>query len=179
MAKIFLVPVGNIGEDMLTKLSSNLEEQFLFQFEILPAVSIPTHAYNVVKKQYLASAIIERLKKEKTGDEKYLLGITNVDLYVTSLNFVYGHSEPDEGIALLSYFRLNPGYYGQPENENLLFQRVLKEGTHELGHAMSTKHCFNPQCVMYFSNSIFDTDNKSAFFCADCEKKLKKSAGNA
>ncbi len=178
MSKILLVPVGNIELDILTKLASNLEEQFLFQFEILPAIPIPTHAYNVVRKQYLASAIIERLKKEKDDDAKYLLGLTNVDLYATTLNFVYGHSEPDEGIAVLSYFRLKSEYYGRTEDENLLFQRILKEATHELGHAMSNKHCFNPKCVMYFSNSIYDTDSKGPFFCTDCEKRLKRSAGN-
>ncbi len=178
MGKICIVPVGGINLDILPRLASNLEERFLYQFEILSAVSIPTHAYNVVKKQYLASAIVERLKKEMPESCKYLLGLTNVDLYMTSLNFVYGHSDSEEGISLISTYRLNPSYYREVEDENLLFQRLVKEATHELGHAMGSKHCFNAQCVMYFSNSIFDTDRKNAFFCVECEKKLKKIAGN-
>jgi len=38
-----------------------------------------------------------------------------------------------------------------------------------LGIIYGLGHCRNPGCVMFFSNSILDTDRKSSFFCESCQ----------
>ena len=71
------------------------------------------------------------------------------------------------------------GVLWRAADDNLLFQRTLKESMHELGHAFGLKHCYNARCAMYYSNSIFETDNKMAHFCEMCDRRLAARATNA
>lgn len=48
----------------------------------------------------------------------------------------------------------------------------FKEAVHELGHTLGLVHCEQPQCVTHFSNTLADTDRKSADYCAACQAKL-------
>ncbi len=50
--------------------------------------------------------------------------------------------------------------------------RALKEAVHELGHTYYLSHCADAKCVMYFSNSLADTDIKGAGFCKRCQQRL-------
>jgi len=98
------------------------------------------------------------------------LGIVNHDLYVPELNFVFG--EASWKAAAISLTRLRQEFYHLPENRSLFHQRILTEAVHELGHTYGLGHCENPRCVMFFSNSLMDTDRKGPAFCARCKSKL-------
>jgi archaemetzincin len=98
------------------------------------------------------------------------LALVNADLYVPKLNFIFGLAEFD-GNALVALPRLSPTFYGYPENEKLYYKRITKEVLHELGHVLGLRHCHN-RCVMRFSNSLSDTDEKPVEFCPSCLKKL-------
>jgi len=109
------------------------------------------------------------LDKNDTAYEK-ILGIVDHDLYVPELNFVFG--EASRIAAVISLTRLRQGFYHLPENRSLFHQRILTEAVHELGHTYGLRHCENPRCVMFFSNSLMDTDRKGPAFCARCKSKL-------
>ncbi|MEA2005134.1 MAG: hypothetical protein U9O50_02570 [Acidobacteriota bacterium] len=51
------------------------------------------------------------------------------------------------------------------------------EAVHELGHTYGLSHCPDAKCVMHFSNSLLDTDKKSASFCTHCHKLLDEIIG--
>jgi archaemetzincin len=68
---------------------------------------------------------------------------------------------------------LNEEFYGLKEDRALFELRVLKEALHELGHTFGLLHCEN-NCVMIFSNSIEDTDNKPPQFCPRCSNYLER-----
>jgi archaemetzincin len=103
-----------------------------------------------------------------------LLGVTDVDLYVPSLNFVFGEAKCPGNVAVISIFRLDPRFYGE-ENESLLYRRAVKEAVHELGHTFGLTHCEDSSCVMFFSNSIYDTDRKHETFCGRCVPLVRKA----
>jgi archaemetzincin len=105
-----------------------------------------------------------------------VLGVTDVDLYAPSLNFVFGEAECPGDVALVSLFRLDPKFYDQ-KDDLLLSQRTLKEAVHELGHTFGLRHCGSLDCVMFFSNSIYDTDRKQERFCTSCWDKVNKNIG--
>jgi archaemetzincin len=37
------------------------------------------------------------------------------------------------------------------------------------------EHCRSPQCVMFFSKSLIDTDTKGPDFCPKCKNKISRS----
>jgi len=54
--------------------------------------------------------------------------------------------------------------------------RMNVEAVHELGHTYGLGHCGNPRYVMFFSNSLMDTDRKGSEFCPSCKSKLHGSS---
>ena len=173
--RVGLFAVGDIDLRIISQLSCELEERFLYKFGLESSLSTPTSAFNAVKKQYFAPALLNRIKTAFPPAIKYALGLTRVDLYGVSLNYIYGDANVDDRIALVSYHRLRPQFYGHLTDEKLLFDRLLKESTHELAHVLGLKHCYNPACVMYYSTYIYDIDKKTSLFCSECEKRLKKA----
>jgi archaemetzincin len=101
--------------------------------------------------------------------------VTEFDLYKTSHRFIFGDGDESSGIAVVSLHRLRCEFYGEEPDRNALFQRTLKESVHELGHAFGLKHCFNARCAMYYSNSIFETDNKMPHFCEGCDRRASRA----
>jgi archaemetzincin len=108
-------------------------------------------------------------EKEYIAFEK-ILGIVDYDLYVPELNFVLG--EASQRTAVISLTRLRQEFYNLPQNRSLFQKRALIEAVHELGHTYGLGHCGNPLCVMFFSNSLIDTDRKGSEFCPKCGSKL-------
>lgn len=162
-----------LKQEFLYKLKSHLEETFLLEVEISSLSIDVSRAYDVRRNQYLGEVIINQAKNfKKDINEKWLL-IVDVDLYAKGLNFIFGEADPITGISIISLVRLKPEFYKQKPNEKLFLERILKEATHELGHLFYLPHCENSNCVMYFSNSILDTDKKDKYFCEYCKSLLK------
>jgi predicted Zn-dependent protease len=101
-----------------------------------------------------------------------ILGICNFDAYSLGLNFVFGQASLTGGLAAIYLPRLRQDFYGLGADTSIFIERVLKEATHEVGHAFGLEHCPKRSCVMHFSNSLADTDYKAKDFCNMCTKKL-------
>jgi len=169
---IILVPFLLIENNLLNYLQKELYKTFEIPVIIEKEISLPKSGYSKKRRQYDGNYFISELRK-KGYENKIVLGICDVDLYVKGLNFIFGLASPLEKIAVISLTRLREEFYNKPTNESLFYIRALKEATHEIGHLFNLKHCGDPKCVMFFSNSIFDTDRKGPNFCPFCLKKLK------
>jgi archaemetzincin len=170
---IGLVAVGNVNEDLLIKLLKKLKLKFNSEVELKGAIAMPKDAYNPSRKQYYSTKILYHLLNCASSiNVDKILGVTNVDLYVPKLNFVFGEALCPGKAAVISIFRLNPKLYNN-EDEGKLLERAVKEAVHELGHTFGLTHCENVNCVMFFSNSLLDTDRKTENFCLNCKEKLE------
>ena len=87
---------------------------------------------------------------------------------VPDLNFVFGEASAVSRAAVFSTARLDPRFYGEPEDEAILLRRAATEAVHELGHVFGLGHCTRPRCVMWFSNTRAETDRKGSEFCPRC-----------
>jgi archaemetzincin len=172
MSVISVVPVNSIDHQLLTRLALCLEERFLASCVVRASLPIPKSALNSVRKQLFFGSVASKLATANDG-EGVILGITEYDLYKTSHHFIFGSASESHRCAAVSLHRLRAEFYGEPADENQLFQRLLKESVHEIGHALGLKHCYNARCPMYYSNSVFDTDNKYSNFCEACEKRSR------
>jgi archaemetzincin len=173
VSRIGIVPVNAIDSTFLNRLALCLEERFLFSCEIERTLRLPRTALNGVRRQLFFNTLVAKVVTHSPGDEGLRLAITDFDLYKISHQFVFGDASEEHRTAVVSVHRLRSDFYGEAVDANLLFQRTLKEAVHDLGHALGLKHCFNPRCAMYFSGSIYDTDNKMSHFCENCEKKAR------
>jgi len=171
--KIYIIPVGDVEEETLLKLSWALREKFDAVFEMGEPLPLSEDAYRVERGQYFATPILEELKQNIPEDGEKVLAVLDVDIFVPALNFIFGQADLGGKVALISLTRLREEFYGNSKNEKLFFDRVVKEAVHELGHTFGLKHCSNLKCVMRFSNSLLDTDVKEADFCEECRKNLE------
>ncbi len=174
---IGLLPVGSIDSTIIDRIGERLQTVFAdAKFTVIAEpMSIPCEAFNATRQQYRSDSILGMIRNyaEKAGDFDQVLGIMDVDIYVPRLNFVFGQAESPGKAALISLWRLKPEFYGNKPNPEAFLERSAKEAVHELGHTLGLVHCVNPFCVMYFSNSIFETDRKKSFFCNKCYLKIK------
>jgi archaemetzincin len=122
--------------------------------------------------RWLATTIVNNTKSY--DPRIILLGICNFDAYSSGLNFVFGQASLTGGAAVIYLPRLRQEFYGIGADRSIFIERVLKESTHEVGHAFGLDHCPKRSCVMYFSNSLADTDRKAKDFCKICRNKLHK-----
>jgi archaemetzincin len=173
VSELSIVPINAIDAGLLTRLALCLEERFLYRCLVRPPLGVPKTMLNSVRKQLFFGSIAAKVAAAYEPRDELLLGITDFDLYKTSHQFVFGSSSPAQRCAVVSIHRLRAEFYGEKADENALFQRLLKEAVHEIGHTLGLKHCYNARCAMYYSNSIFDTDNKFSQFCEVCDKRSR------
>jgi archaemetzincin len=168
---IVVIAIDKVDKEAIGLLRDNLSRAFKRRVSIGRAMPEPRYAFDKGRGQYLSTAILNSImaQKEYAGYEK-VLGVFDRDLYASGLNFVFG--EAGEKGAVISLTRLRQGFYNLPEDKGIFQKRVLTEAVHELGHTYGLGHCKNSGCVMFFSNSIDDTDRKGPELCPRCKGRL-------
>ncbi len=175
VSEISIVPINTIDAGLLTRLALCLEERFLYTCVVRAPLRVPKSALNSVRKQLFFGSVVAKLGAAFDSRGEIVLAVTDFDLYKTSHQFVFGSSSEAQRCAVVSTHRLRAEFYGEPVDENALFQRLLKESVRQLGHALGLKNCYNARCVMSYANSVFDTDNKHSHLCEQCDKRSRAS----
>ncbi|MCL4793392.1 MAG: archaemetzincin [Bryobacteraceae bacterium] len=132
-------------------------------------------AFDPLRQQTYSTALLARLAQAPLPEGIALLGITDADLYVPVLTFVFGEAQMPGRAALVSLARLREEFYGLPPDLSRLEERLLKEALHELGHTQGLRHCDDWRCVMVSSHAVSKLDVKDAGYCASCRRQLTKN----
>ncbi|MCS7099368.1 MAG: archaemetzincin family Zn-dependent metalloprotease [Sulfolobales archaeon] len=154
--------------DVVESVASSLRRALGLEVRLAGSLTIPDELLDSSRRQYLAEPIARLVFNYKSEGAAGLL-VADVDAYVPGLNFVFGLAVPRLGVATIYLRRLRLW----TDRTNYV-ERVVKEVLHELGHVFGLRHCGTRDCVMSFSNSVFEVDRKSRAFCRSCALKLGK-----
>ena len=124
--------------------------------------------FDARRGQHASRAVLGWLDARRPSEGTKVLGITDVDLFIPVLTFVFGEAQLGGALAVVSLARLR-----EPASEALLRGRLLKEAVHELGHTFGLVHCASMACVMARSPGLGAVDRKDDQLCPDCRSRYR------
>jgi archaemetzincin len=172
VSALYLVAIGKVPDKAWEWIENAAAEWFPLPIRRLAPLSIPAVAYDSKRGQYLSVEMMKMLAERAPQDATRILGITDVDLAIPMLSFLFGQAQLDGPIAVVSLFRLHQEFYGLPPDESLLRERTVKEMLHELGHTFGLTHCLEPKCAMSLATHIELVDAKAEQYCPRCGDHL-------
>ena len=168
---VTLVPVGSIDRKHLETLAASVAPTLDAACAISSEGLDASVALNSLRGQYHSTELLKRLFKPAGNESWRVLGVTEADLFIPILTFVFGEAQLGPlptATAIVSLHRLRQEFYGLPPDASLLTERLHKEALHELGHTLGLRHCHDYRCVMSSSHSVEKIDLKLARFCREC-----------
>ncbi len=129
-------------------------------------------AFDPARGQYASTTVLEMLAAICPDDALKLLAVTNRDLFIPALTFVFGQAQLGGRVAVVSLARLKQEFYGLPPDREALRERAVKEALHEAGHLFGLLHCADRGCAMSLSTGVRHIDGKHAKFCGPCVGRL-------
>lgn len=175
MNVVHLLPVGAIDAYLLEYLREAIPLNLPVECDILPFNLDPAPSYHAERQQFHSSEILQRMHALVRAKDWRFLAISDVDLYIPILKYVFGEAQVGGPCALVSTFRLRQEFYGLDRDDSLLGQRLLKESIHELGHTLDLHHCQDYRCVMASSHAVEWIDLRENSFCPDCQSLVESS----
>ncbi len=172
MNLVRLLPVGTVDAALLGNLCAAIPLSLPVACEILPVTLDPAPTYHVERQQYHSSEILQRMQALVRPGDWRILGITDADLYIPILKYVFGEAQMDGPCAVVSAHRLHQQFYGLDRDDGLLSQRLLKESVHELGHTLGLHHCQDYRCAMASAHAVEWIDLREPTLCESCQSKL-------
>ena len=164
------IGAGAADDTLLESVRAEAERVFSAPARLRHADDRPPDAVDPRRQQHSAARILAWLSAGKPEHAGKVLGVTDVDLFVPVLTFVYGDAELGAAAAVVSTARLlapdSPACGGLA-----LRARLVKECVHELGHAFGLVHCTSSDCVMSRSVTLAQIDAKGNELCPDCRTR--------
>ena len=167
-ALIDLIPLGQVEPLVLSIVAANVQGVLGMPTEVVLPRPNPTYAYLSSRRQYDAVKILKTLAAEDDG-APLKLGITQYDLCIPILTYVYGESQLGGKAAVVSLNRLI-----HRDSRESTYQRIAKICIHELGHIFGLEHCWDPACLMRFSKQLEQLDQLPLHLCSACEYEMTR-----
>ncbi len=176
LSYIYLRWIGNSQADeaMLEEVKNWTQRVFGKTARITEAKPMPLDAFDPRRGQHSSTRILRWILTDLPQDTEKIVAVTDCDLFIPVLTFVFGEAQLGGKGAVVSTARLRFDFNGLPSSPELFQERLLKECVHELGHTFGLRHCSSSRCVMSRSNTILDVDSKSGDLCRDCRSLLKE-----
>lgn len=172
---LYIAPVVFSNTQLIDRIMAALHQTFNTPVNKI-SLSIDTDSlYSRERRQYFSTGFIEQSTSQTTNINGNIILITELDIYVPVLTFLFGEAQLKGKHSIVSVFRLHEEFYSGVTNNELLFERAIKEVYHELGHNFGLIHCHNWDCVMHSSNNIEEVDLKGNIYCDNCFNLLKKN----
>jgi archaemetzincin len=132
-------------------------------------------AFDAERRQYGSIPVLDMLLRRCPQDATKLLAVTERDLFIPVLTFVFGQAQLGGRVGVVSFARLRQEFYGLAANREIFLERAYKEALHETGHLFGLVHCAEPKCAMSLATTVRQIDLKDDVFCAACGARLRRN----
>lgn len=180
-------PLGRIERPEAARLVEPVREFVSLFFQLETALGeglpMPRHALDPARGdegQYDADLVLEALDGTCPDEAGACLAVTDRDLYVPDLQYVFGLGHFHKRVGVFSTWRVGKprrnAVTGEREavREPEPLRRALKIAVHELGHELSLAHCVHYRhCVMAGTNSMAESDAGRLMLCPLDHEKLR------
>lgn len=167
------MPIGAVDPAAIATAGRSIQSRFGCEAHSAAPIAIPAAAWDAQRHQFGSVEFMLALASLDSQGDGRLMGLTECDLFIPMLTFVFGQAQLRGRVALVSTARLRQEFYRVAPDPDLLACRLEKEIGHELGHCFGLFHCPDRECVMSLSSSIQEVDRKSAGFCRTCGRLLQ------
>ncbi len=160
--------IGDSAQDepLLEEIRVHAAREFEIEAVIHDGRERPIGTYDVKRRQHSSREMLQWLVSMSPPGAARVLGVTDVDLFMPVLTFVFGEAQLSGQAAVLSTARLAD--WASPERS---LARAVKECVHELGHTFGLTHCSMPGCVMTRSTNVEAVDRKRPSLCDECRAR--------
>lgn len=170
---IFIAPLKFYSALLLQNLVTELSKRFSSEIHVIDLKVNLDNFFSIEREQYYSTQIIAEAMHLTDEYKGKIILLTDVDIFVPVLTFIFGEAQLNGKHAILSVCRLHEEFYSGISNKNLLLERTIKEVLHELGHCYGLRHCIDWDCVMHSSPGIEGVDIKGNAFCHKCISKVE------
>ena len=172
---VCLATAGDVAADVLEGVEDVITGRLRMRVSRRPRLVDPTEAWDPVRGQYSSVAMMRRALAAAPPSALRLLLVTEVDLFVPVLSFVFGQAQIDGTVAVMATARLRQSFYGLPSDDGLEIMRARIEALHELGHTFGLTHCHERTCSMSLATTVQHVDMKRDSYCAGCSALIAEA----
>ncbi len=170
---VWWIGEGAFEPGVLDVVRERVATEFACSVSLVNPRSRPLGTFDPGRRQHSSRAVLTWLLAQVPAGER-VLGITDVDLFIPILTFVFGEAQLEGRAAVVSTARLV-----DQADERRTVWRLATESVHELGHTFGLLHCGEVDstgrraapCVMSRSASVRSVDEKSPRLCATCRAR--------
>ncbi len=170
---INVIPIHLSNSGLLDDILFELSQRFNSRVNLIELDVNIESAFSIERKQFFSTQLLSNAIILSDNINGKILLLTEFDLYVPALTFVFGEAQLNGKHSIVSLCRLHEEFYSGRSDHNLLLERALKEILHEIGHNFGLKHCLNWDCVMHASLSIEEVDIKGNQYCKTCVASIE------
>ncbi len=178
MKYLYVGATPEVDRDVLAAVAERVGSEFGLPVRGLELGSVD-FAFDPGRRQYGSIPVLEMLLRRCPEDAAKLLAVTERDLFIPVLTFVFGQAQLGGRVGVVSFARLRQEFYGLAENREVFLERAYKEAFHETGHLFGLVHCAERTCAMSLATTVRQIDSKAAAFCPSCGEQLRRDHGRS
>ena len=153
---VYFVPIGQAPLAEIEQLVSDYREKFGIEIKVLPVLRPQESDIDSTRQQLIVENLITSMlhaHPEYAGNASaILIGITAQDIYPRELNwqFTFGWRDGQQNAAVASTARMGLHYFGEPQDQATVLNRLRKVVTKDIGILLLEKRANdNPRSVLY------------------------------